>query len=231
MFVGEYAVTSGYGTYGNLTSALAEAAFMTGLERNSDLVQMASYAPLFANVNGIQWLPDLIYYDSSRGVFGTPSYYVQELFSQNRGDVVLPAVVSGTTSLYASSSLLRSNGQIIVKVVNTNSTPLATTFNVTGVNSIASSATVIQLTSGSPTRWKFPGVADECFPGHQFDCQRGNQFLAHAPGQFTFHSPAHRQRHQFLYEPAAAIRFAHQQRPKGRVHGLGDRSPATGSIS
>ena len=79
---------------------------MTGLERNSDLVQMASYAPLFANVNGIQWLPDMIYYDSSRGVFGTPSYYVQELFSQNRGDVVLPTVVSGTTSLYASSSLL-----------------------------------------------------------------------------------------------------------------------------
>ena len=57
VFVGEYAVTSGYGTNGNLTSALAEAAFMTGLERNSDLVQMASYAPLFANVNGTQWLP------------------------------------------------------------------------------------------------------------------------------------------------------------------------------
>jgi hypothetical protein len=94
----------------------------------------------------MQWRPNLIYYDNSR-VFGTPSYYVQELFSQNRGDVVLPAVVSGTTSLYASSSLLRSNGQIIVKAVNPGSTSLATTFNVTGVNSIASSATVIQLTS------------------------------------------------------------------------------------
>jgi alpha-L-arabinofuranosidase len=146
VFVGEYAVTGGYGTNGNLTSALAEAAFMTGMERNSDLVQMASYAPLFANTNGMQWRPNLIYYDNSR-VFGTPSYYVQELFSQNRGDVVLPTVVSGTTSLYASSSLLRSNGQIIVKAVNPGSTSLATTFNVTGVNSIASSATVIQLTS------------------------------------------------------------------------------------
>jgi alpha-L-arabinofuranosidase len=92
VFVGEYAVTSGSGTYGNLSAALGEAAFMTGMERNSDLVQMASYAPLFANVNGIQWLPDLIYYDSSR-VFGTPSYYVQELFSQNRGDAVLPATI------------------------------------------------------------------------------------------------------------------------------------------
>jgi len=98
VFVGEYAVTSGFGTYGNLTSALGEAAFMTGMERNSDLVQMASYAPLFANVNDFQWLPDLIYYDSSR-VFGTPSYYVQELFSQNRGDVVLPSTTVANNSV------------------------------------------------------------------------------------------------------------------------------------
>ncbi|MDR3456937.1 MAG: alpha-L-arabinofuranosidase C-terminal domain-containing protein [Verrucomicrobiae bacterium] len=95
VFVGEYAVTSGYGTYGNLSAALGEAAFMTGMERNSDVVQMASYAPLFANVNGIQWHPDLIYYDSSRW-FGTPSYYVQMLFGQNRGDVVLPSNVAVT---------------------------------------------------------------------------------------------------------------------------------------
>ena len=75
----------------NLAAALGEAAFMTGMERNSDIVLMASYAPLFANVNGMQWHPDLIYYDSARAVFGTPSYYVQQMFSQNRGDVVLPA--------------------------------------------------------------------------------------------------------------------------------------------
>jgi alpha-L-arabinofuranosidase len=98
VFVGEYAVTSGYGTYGNLTSALGEAAFMTGMERNSDIVQMASYAPLFANVNGIQWLPDMIYYDSARKFFDTPSYYVQELFGQNRGDTVLPTTVVITTN-------------------------------------------------------------------------------------------------------------------------------------
>jgi alpha-L-arabinofuranosidase len=103
VFVGEYAVTSGYGTYGNLTAALGEAAFMTGMERNSDVVQLASYAPLFANVNGIQWHPDLIYYDSSRGVFGTPSYYVQELFGQNRGNAVLPATVAVTTNSASSA--------------------------------------------------------------------------------------------------------------------------------
>jgi alpha-L-arabinofuranosidase len=98
VFVGEYAVTASYGAFGNLTSALGEAAFMTGMERNSDIVQMASYAPLFANVNDMQWQPDLIYYDSGRGLFGTPSYYVQELFGQNRGDSVLPATVVITTN-------------------------------------------------------------------------------------------------------------------------------------
>ncbi len=93
VFVGEYAVTSGYGTYGNLAAALGEAAFMTGMERNSDIVVLAAYAPMFANVNGIQWHPDLIYYDSSR-CFGTPAYYVQKMFSRNTGDYVLPTSVN-----------------------------------------------------------------------------------------------------------------------------------------
>jgi len=176
VFVGEYAVNSSDGTYGNLTSALAEAAFMTGLERNSDIVQMASYAPLFANLNGYQWLPDLIYYDSSRGVFGAPSYYVQELFGQNRGNVVLPTVVSGTTSLYASSSLLQSNGQIIVKLVNTNSAPLATTINVTGVSAVASSATVIQLTSGSSADGNSLASPTKVFPVTNSIANAGTSF-------------------------------------------------------
>ena len=92
VYVGEYAVTQGCGQ-GNLRAALGEAAFMTGIERNSDVVIMASYAPLFANVNYKRWNPDLINFDSSR-VYGTPSYYVQRMFSQNRGDVVLPVDVS-----------------------------------------------------------------------------------------------------------------------------------------
>ncbi|MDW8290323.1 MAG: alpha-L-arabinofuranosidase C-terminal domain-containing protein [Armatimonadota bacterium] len=88
IFVGEYAVTVGAGT-GNLRAALGEAAFMTGLERNGDLVIMASYAPLFVNTNARQWNPDLIVFDSAR-VYGTPSYYVQQLFSRYRGTHVLP---------------------------------------------------------------------------------------------------------------------------------------------
>ena len=89
VFVGEYAVTSGSGN-GNLAGALGEAAFMTGMERNSDIVEFASYAPLFANLNNKDWNPDLIYFNGTQ-VYGTPSYYVQQMFSRNRGDYGLPA--------------------------------------------------------------------------------------------------------------------------------------------
>jgi alpha-L-arabinofuranosidase len=88
VYVGEYAVTQGCGN-GNLRAALGEAAFMTGMERNSDVVVMSSYAPLFANVNDKKWNPDLINFNAT-DVYGTPSYYVQEMFSRNRGDVILP---------------------------------------------------------------------------------------------------------------------------------------------
>lgn len=94
VYVGEYAVTEGAGL-GNLRAAIGEAAFMIGMERNSDVVAMASYAPLFVNVNHRGWNPDLIAYDSSR-VYGIPSFYVQKLFSENRGDVVLPVAVECT---------------------------------------------------------------------------------------------------------------------------------------
>jgi alpha-L-arabinofuranosidase len=87
VYVGEYAVTQGCGN-GNLRAAVAEAAFMTGMERNSDVVVMASYAPLFANVHYKKWNPDLINFNGT-AAYGTPSYYVQKMFSQNRGDVVL----------------------------------------------------------------------------------------------------------------------------------------------
>jgi len=95
IYVGEYAVTVGCGQ-GNLRSAVGEAAFMTGMERNSDIVVMASYAPLFANVNYKKWNPDLINFDSTR-VYGLPSYHVQQMFSQNRGDLVLPTTVTAAS--------------------------------------------------------------------------------------------------------------------------------------
>lgn len=96
IFVGEYAVTQNAGK-GNLRAAIGEAAFMTGMERNSDVVKMASYAPLFVNLNHRAWNPDLINFDSSRW-YGIPSYYVQKMFSDNRGDVTLPVNVESPMS-------------------------------------------------------------------------------------------------------------------------------------
>lgn len=92
IFVGEYAVTQNCGN-GNLRGAVGEAAFMIGMERNSDVVTMASYAPLFVNVNHKRWNPDLINFDSSRA-YGLPSYYVQQMFAQNRGSAVVPVAVT-----------------------------------------------------------------------------------------------------------------------------------------
>ncbi len=98
VFFGEYAAQSvamvSVKNRNNLECALAEAAYLTGLERNADVVRMASYAPLFAHVEGWQWTPNLIWTDNLR-VYGTPNYYVQQLFSLNRGDVVLPVTLTG----------------------------------------------------------------------------------------------------------------------------------------
>jgi alpha-L-arabinofuranosidase len=91
IFIGEYAVTENAGK-GNLRAAVGEAAFMTGLERNSDIVIMASYAPLFVNLNHRAWNPDLINFDGSSW-YGLPGYYVQQMFGENRGDVMLPISV------------------------------------------------------------------------------------------------------------------------------------------
>ena len=96
IFVGEYAVTRNCGL-GNLRGAIGEAAFMTGLERDSDHVVMASYAPLFVNLAHRHWNPDLINFDSARW-YGLPSYYVQQMFAQNRGDNYLPTEVQSPTA-------------------------------------------------------------------------------------------------------------------------------------
>ena len=85
IYPGEYAVTQGYGTTGNLNAAMGEAVFMIGMENNADIVRMSSYAPIFVNENGIQWRPDMIRFNSSQS-FGTPSYWVQQLFPTHIGN-------------------------------------------------------------------------------------------------------------------------------------------------
>ncbi len=88
IFVGEYAAHDS-SRHNNLRAAIAEAAYVTGLWRNADVVAMASYAPLFAKVGHVQWRPDLIWFDNTRA-YGSPSYYVQTMAGRNRPDVSLP---------------------------------------------------------------------------------------------------------------------------------------------
>jgi alpha-L-arabinofuranosidase len=97
IFIGEYAVTSGTG-YGNLRGAIGEAAWMTGMERNSDIVVMGSYAPLFCNSNHKAWPVNLINFDSYRW-FGLPGYYVQQMFANNQGTVSLPLSIEKAPEL------------------------------------------------------------------------------------------------------------------------------------
>ena len=89
VFVGEYAAQSN-----RLEAALAEAAFMTGLERNGDIVEMAAYAPLFGNLTATHWAPDLIWFNNNLST-GSINYYVQKLFGNNVGDAVLSSSLSG----------------------------------------------------------------------------------------------------------------------------------------
>jgi alpha-L-arabinofuranosidase len=88
IYCGEYAVTSGFGHTGNLNAALGEAVFMMGMENNSDVVAMNSYAPIFVNENNVAWQPDMIRYNAAK-VVCTPSYYTQKLMANNIGDYVL----------------------------------------------------------------------------------------------------------------------------------------------
>ena len=88
IYVGEYAVTDGFGDLGNMNAALGEAVYMMGMENNSDIVPLNSYAPIFVNENDARWRPNMIRFNSSR-VMGTPSYYVQMLMPRNIGTQVV----------------------------------------------------------------------------------------------------------------------------------------------
>lgn len=127
IFAGEYAaqsVTTGSpDNKNNWECALSEAAFMTGLERNADVVNMVSYAPLFAHVDGWQWTPDLIWFNNLTS-YGTTNYYVQKLFSTNKGTNVLNMLqdnkpLTGQKGLFASAAVDNQTNEIILKIVNT----------------------------------------------------------------------------------------------------------------
>jgi len=153
IFAGEYAAHSKENTEAesrnNWESALAEAAFMTGLERNADIVQMCSYAPLFAHVDAWQWRPDLIWFDNLN-VVATPNYYVQKLFSTNKGTDVVKIlennmVLAGKDSLYSSAVIDKKNGDLIIKLVNSSSKAQQIELNIEGVKLAKKNAVMQEL--------------------------------------------------------------------------------------
>ncbi len=127
VFAGEYAAhpenTEDGPKENNWEAALSEAAFMTGLERNADIVHLTSYAPLMAHKDAWQWAPDLIWFDNLK-VYGTPNYHVQKLYGNNPGTEVVNIksngkALTGENSLYASAVINAKENQVIIKVVNT----------------------------------------------------------------------------------------------------------------
>ena len=141
VFAGEYACHgSNKHKWNHYYTSLLEAAHMTGIERNADIVHMATYAPLFAHVEGWQWRPDAIWFDNLR-MFKSVSYYVQQMYATNKGTNVLPLTMDkkpvagqeGQDGLFASSVFDKNSGEVIIKVVNTSKTTQPISIQLTGM--------------------------------------------------------------------------------------------------
>ena len=149
VFAGEYACHGKGKKWNHYEASIYEAAFMTDMERNADVVWMTAYAPLFAHVEGWQWRPDLIWYDNTR-IFKSVSYYVQQMYAMNRGTNVLPMTMDGKfiagregqDGLFASSVVDKNDGTVIVKVINTSKTEQPVTINLNGLTGATTAATI-----------------------------------------------------------------------------------------
>jgi len=170
-FVGEWATREGKPTT-NLNAALGDSAWMTGMERNSDVVVLASYAPLFVNVNpgAMQWPSDLIGYDTLTS-YGSPSYYAQKMFATYLGDTLVPLSAQAVPKqswqppgrrntpppppkqipvLFFSATRSSGTGTVYLKVVNAGKTPETVNIDLKGAAHVSPTATSVVLTSASP---------------------------------------------------------------------------------
>ncbi len=151
IFVGEWATREGDPTP-DLDAALGDAAWLTGLERNSDLVIMSSYAPLFVNLSpgGMQWAPDLIGYNTLTS-YGSPSYWMQVMFSDNLGTQIVPARLGNAgPRVYVSATRDAQKRRLYVKIVNANSTPERVAINLEGAGKVGAQATLTTLSGKTP---------------------------------------------------------------------------------
>ncbi|KDR72487.1 hypothetical protein GALMADRAFT_270473 [Galerina marginata CBS 339.88] len=190
-FEGEYAAIStnssnlfgtpdqGRFTFPTMQGATGEAAFMTGLERNSDIVFAASYAPLLGHVTNNQWTPNLLGFDAG-SVYKSTSFYVQQLFSVNRGDQYLPSTLPDKTGTVFWSIVRNTpTGEIIIKISNTASTATSLTF-VLPFTSVASKGT-LQLLTGPATSSNTPTNSNLFVPVTS-SINTGKTFKYSAPG-------------------------------------------------
>ena len=179
VFAGEYACHP-QNRKNNFESALCEAAFMTGFERNADVVHMCTYAPLFAHVQGWQWRPDLIWFDNMNSVRSV-NYYVQQLYGHNAGTNVLNTSenklpLTGQDGIYASSVYDKNKNEIILKIANTSDAIKTINYNLKGLKNSerAAKKTVLKSTNQdientleNPTA-VVPVTEDLKIPGNNF---------------------------------------------------------------
>ncbi|HEX5235194.1 MAG TPA: alpha-L-arabinofuranosidase C-terminal domain-containing protein [Silvibacterium sp.] len=148
IFVGEWATMEGTPTP-DFGAALGDAAWMTGMERNSDIVIMSSYAPLFVNVNpgAMQWSPDFIGYNALES-YGSPSYYAQVIFAAYHGDEIPRAQQTGSgPGFFYSVTRQSRTSDLYIKVVNTGSDPQPVSIQIDGARNIEKLASVVTLSA------------------------------------------------------------------------------------
>lgn len=172
VFAGEFAAHDKEGkdpeSRNTWKSALAEAALMTGLERNADVVYMASYAPLFGNVDAWQWRPDLIWFDNLKST-ATPNYYVQKLFSTNAGTDLVTAFVNGKPlvgqdSLFASAVVDSKTSELVIKLVNAGKKPASLNLSLDGRKVMGSEISLQVLTNKNTGAYNHMGKTEEVKP-------------------------------------------------------------------
>ena len=150
VYLGEWAAHDG-GRRRTLRAAIAEAAYWTALERNGDMVSMASYAPLLARMGNTQWNPDLIYFTNTE-VLPTLSYQVQKLLGNNGGDTYLQTDISdGGTRLAASTVQDSQTGDIIIKLVNGDEKSRSVRMKLNGLSGVNANAQMTVLSAPTPT--------------------------------------------------------------------------------
>ena len=185
VFAGEYACHGKGKKWNHFHASLLEAAFMTGLERNADIVHMATYAPMLEHVEGCQWRPDMIWYDNLNSV-RTASYYVQQLYALYKGTNVLPLTMNkvpvtggeGQNGLFASAVYDKLKDEIIVKVANTSdkAQPLTLKFDGWKKKEVLSAGRCIKLASADPDMDNTIGKPSAVIP-RESDLQVSGQVL------------------------------------------------------